>query len=456
MTQTDAPTREQMLEELKAAVTCQLITDAETFGDYLRDASPLEPEGMPYAVLVADSTENVSAAMKWANSYKVPVSVRGLGSGLAGGAVAYKDGLVIALDKMNRIKNIDVENKLADVEAGVINAELDAAAHEHGLFFAPDPASAAISTIGGNIATNAGGLRCVAHGVTLESVAALEVVLANGDVIQTGSRTVKNVSGLNLTQLFVGSEGVLGIITGATVRLKPAPVGDPYTFSAHFDTLTEASQAVIAVVNQGRPESLEMLDAQSVEAIERHLGTGLKVPGAALVMGATVGADACDKAEAIVELCKIHGASEVAVAKGHELMDARRQVHPVMKAEQMQCYGDVGVPMSKLPVIMNRIQEISAQTGKKIFIAAHAGDGNLHPTVESGTTDEQYQEALGVLDVIVEATLELGGTVTGEHGIGALKRHELPMQYSPQTLAAQVAIKKALDPNNILTPGRAI
>lgn len=445
-----------ILKELQENLDCQLMTDPAEFGERTRDTSPMRPVGQPRGVVLPEKTEHVTTALKWANRHNIPVSVRGAGSGLTGGAVAYEGGLVISLEKMNRILAIDPENKLADVEPGVLNAELNAAAAEHGLFYAPDPASAAISSIGGNIATNAGGLRCVAHGVTLDAVAALEVVMPNGDIVETGTRTIKNVSGLNLTHLFVGSEGTLGIITRATVRLKPAPLGDPFTFSAHFDTLDDAAAAVIAVVNRARPESLELLDRPSVEAIEKHLGTGLRVPGAALVMGATVGENAREQAEAIVEICREIGAVETAVAKGHELMDARRQVHPVMKAEHMECYGDVGVPMSKLPEMMNRVQEISRETGKKIFVAAHAGDGNLHPTVESGTTPEEYDQALKVLDKVVIAALELGGTISGEHGIGALKRHELSLQYSPETLAVSAAIKTALDPNNILTPGRSI
>lgn len=445
-----------MLTELQSALTCEILTGADAKTPYTRDESHLLPEGEALAVVLPETTEDVSQTLKWANENRVSVSIRGAGTGLAGGAVAYQDGIVIALDKMNKILSIDVANKLADIQPGVITAELDAAANEHGLFFAPDPASSATSTVGGNIATNAGGLRCIAHGVTLEAVAALEVVLANGDVIHTGSRTIKNVSGYNLTQLFVGSEGTLGVITGATVRLKTAPVGDPFTFSASFNTLEETSAAILSVDSQARPESLEMIDARSAESVEKHFPSGLHIPGAALVMGLCVGENAQQDAEYIASLCKDAGATEVSVAQGHALMDTRRQVNPAMEKENANVFGDVTVPMSKLPDMLNVIDKISAETGKKIFTVAHAGDGNLHPSVEGGTTPEEYAEGQKVLDRIVEAALELGGTITGEHGVGALKRHELELQYSAETLAVQRAIKAALDPHNILTPGRGI
>lgn len=294
------------ISELVNQLSCEVLTDPADYGEYTHDASDYEAEGTPLGVVFAEKTEDVSAALKWANENRVPVSIRGAGTGIAGGAAAYQNGLVLALNKMNKILALDPVNKLADIQPGVITAELDAAANEHGLFFAPDPASAKISTVGGNIATNAGGLRCVAHGVTLEAVAALEVVLANGDIIHTGSRTIKDVSGYNLTQLFVGSEGTFGIITGATVRLKTASKGEPYTFSAHFDSMTDAAQAVFDVVNNAKPEALELMDAFCVETVERHFPSGLKVPDAALVLGLCVGEDAKEQAEQITELCKGH------------------------------------------------------------------------------------------------------------------------------------------------------
>lgn len=445
-----------MIAELQATLSCQILTTAEAKAPYTRDASRLLPEGEALAVLLPETSEDVSQALKWANRHRIPVSIRGGGTGLAGGAVAYQGGLVIAFDRMNKLLNIDVDNQLADVQPGLITAELDAAARQHGLFFAPDPASAATSTVGGNIATNAGGLRCIAHGVTLESVAALEVVLANGDIINTGSRTIKNVSGYNLTQLFVGSEGTLGIITGATVRLKPAPEGQPFTFSASFDSLEETAAAILSIAHKARPESLEMIDARSAESVEKHFPSGLNIPGAALVMGLCVGKKARQEAEYIASLCQAAGSQEVSVIKGHALMDTRRQVNPAMDKENANVFGDVSVPMSKLPEMLAAIDRISQETGKKIFTIAHAGDGNLHPSVEGGTTPEEYAEGEKVLDLIVVEALRLGGTITGEHGVGALKQHELERQYSPQTLAAQRAIKAALDPNNILTPGRGI
>lgn len=444
------------IADLAQSLTCAVLTAPEHTAAYTRDASMLTPDGAPLAVVLPETTDQVAHTLAWAHAYRVPVSIRGGGTGLAGGAVSYQDGIVLAFDRMNKILAIDPENKLADVQPGLITADLDAAAREHGLFFAPDPASATTSTVGGNIATNAGGLRCLAHGVTLEAVAALEVVLANGDIIHTGSRTIKNVSGYNLTQLFVGSEGTLGVITAATVRLKKAPSGTPYTFSAHFDAVHDAAAAVLAIADQATPEALEFMDAQTVAAVEKHHGRGLSIPGAAMLVGQCVGQDAAAQAEQISLLCRDLGARQSAIAAGQELMDSRRLVQSAMVAEGVEVFGDVGVPLSKLPEMVQRVHEISERTGKRVFIVAHAGDGNLHPSVESGTTAQEYEQGMQVLDQIVEAALELGGTITGEHGVGAVKRHELGLQYSPQTLAAQHAIKAALDPRGILTPNRAI
>ena len=233
------------LADLKAQLGDKLLDTGPELERLSQDTSRYRPQHRPLAAVVASHTDDVATALRWANEHRVPVSVRGAGTGLAGGAVSYPNGLIISLERCNRIRDLDPVNRLAVVEAGVIPADLDQAARAHGLFFPPDPASVEISTVGGNIATNAGGLRCIAHGVTRDSVAALEVVLADGTVINTGTRTRKNVVGLDLTSLFVGSEGTLGIITAATVRLKPVPPGTPRTFRASFDSIQAAGEAEI-------------------------------------------------------------------------------------------------------------------------------------------------------------------------------------------------------------------
>lgn len=258
---------------LTASLSCPALTSEAEIAPYLTDASQAA-SGHPLAVFLPRTTADVSTILRFASTHQLPVSVRGAGTGLAGGAAAYEGGLVISTEAMTEL-SIDADARLADVQPGALTATLDAAAQAQGLFFAPDPASAATSTVGGNIATNAGGLRCLAHGVTADSVAALEVVLASGEVIQTGARTIKNVAGLNLTPLFVGSEGTLGVITRATVRLKPLPEGTPYTFAASYDSLEDAGAAVLALTKSGlNLESLELIDRTIVQLINKHQGRG--------------------------------------------------------------------------------------------------------------------------------------------------------------------------------------
>ncbi|WP_022923238.1 FAD-binding oxidoreductase [Serinicoccus marinus] len=441
--------------DLAGVLGDRLSRDPEELERYAGDSSRAQPEGMPVAVVHAESTADVSATLAWAYANGVRVSVRGAGTGLSGGAVAYAGGLVLSLARMNRIRHIDEVNRLADVEAGVITADLDAAAGRHGLFFPPDPASARTSTIGGNIATNAGGLRCVAHGVTADSVAALEVVLADGRVLQTGARTRKNVAGLDLTSLFTGSEGTLGVITAATVRLKPVPEGDPCTFRVSFDRMTDAGRAVTAIgALPDPPEVLELLDAPSVEIIEAYQPSGLTVPGAAVLVGQTVGPHAQGLAEAIVEICRQHGATDDEIADSDALIEARRLANPALSARGLRVSCDVGVPLSELAAVFAGIEEIARDHGRVVSTVAHAGDGNLHPSVQADDTPEDHAAAEAVIHDITRLALSLGGTVTGEHGIGSLKLHELSWQLDDTARQVQAAIKSALDPQGILTPGR--
>ncbi len=457
MTDVVVPPAESSVAELQRLLPDRVVLDPGRIDAAARDCSRFEPEGAALALVLARSTEDVSSALAWAHVHSVPVSVRGAGTGVSGGAVGYPGGLILSLEQMDRILDLDVPNRLATVEAGVITGHLDDAAHEHGLFFPPDPASVRTCTIGGNIATNAGGLRCVAHGVTSDAVAALEVVLADGRVLRTGARTRKNVVGLDLTHLFVGSEGTLGVITAATVRLKPIPPGEPRSFRASFDDIEAAGRAVTAIVSgAAQPEVLELLDAQSVAIIEAFSPSNLPMPGAAVLIGQTVGLDAAEAAEHITALCATHGATDVDASAGEELIEARRLANPALTAQGLRVSCDVGVPISRLAAVFQGIQEIAERHGRRISIVAHAGDGNLHPTVEAGDTPEEYRLAEEVIDDITRLALALGGTISGEHGIGAVKHHELPMQLSEEVLDVQRAIKGALDPNGILTPGRAI
>lgn len=443
------------LDTLRTALGDRLIIDKGIVATHSHDSSRAEPDGVALALVDARCTADVSAALAWANDLGVPVSVRGAGTGLAGGANAYAGGLIISLAGMNRILDVSADDRLAVVQPGVITADLDAAARAIGLFYAPDPASARSCTVGGNIATNAGGLRCVAHGVTRDAVAALEVVLADGRVLRTGARTRKNVVGLDLTSLIVGSEGTLGVVTEATVRLKPVPEGAPCSFRASFDDLESAGRAVTTIINSPHsPEVLELMDAASVEIIEWFQPSGLTVPRGAMLVGQTVGPNAAQEAEAIAEVCRANGATETELSHSDALIEARRLSNPALTARGLKISCDVGVPVARLAEMFHGINEISARHDRLVSTVAHAGDGNLHSTVDCA--DDEVAAADAVLDEVTQLALSLGGTITGEHGVGSVKLHELPWQLDAVSREAQAAIKLALDPRGTLTPGRAI
>ena len=446
-----------VLQELAAVLGDRLVTGSERVRPYATDSSRAVPDGDPLAVVLAASTSDVSAALAWASAHQLPVSVRGAGTGLVGGANAYAGGLVISLERMNRILDIDPEERLAVVQPGVITADLDAAARDHGLFFPPDPASARSCTVGGNIATNAGGLRCVAHGVTSDSVSGLEVVLADGRVMRTGARTRKNVVGYDLTRLFVGSEGTLGVITEATVRLKPVPEGEPRTFRAGFSSIEDAGNAVTRIVNGGhRPEVLELMDSLSVEIIESFHPSGLWVPSGAMLVGQTVGVRAREEAEEIARTCIELGADDAEVSDSDDLLEARRLSNPALTARGLKISCDVGVPVARLSEMFRGVEEISARHDRRVSTVAHAGDGNLHCTVEAPETPAGIAAADLVIDEITRLALSLRGTISGEHGIGSVKLHELAWQQDSVAMDVQRAIKRALDPSEVLTPKRAV
>lgn len=445
------------LTELSSALGPRLVTDAERVAPFATDSSRAVPTGAPLAVVHAESVDDVAVALAWANDRGITVSVRGGGTGLAGGAMAYDNGLIISLARMNRVLDIDVDNRLARVQPGVITADLDQTARAHGLFFPPDPASARISTVGGNLATNAGGLRCVAHGVTSDWVAALTVVLADGRIMQTGARTRKNVVGYDLTRLFVGSEGTLGVIVEATVRLAPVPVGEPVTFWAEFDTVEAAGRSVTAIVGgSSTPEVLELMDALSVEVIEAFHHTGIRVPKGALLVGQTVGAYASEQATAILDTCRTHGATDAGIAETDALIEARRLSNPALTARGLKISCDVGVPVASLADMFVGVERLAQEHGIRVSSVAHAGDGNLHCTVESPDTTAGIAAADALIDEITRLALSFDGTITGEHGIGSVKRHELSWQLDEVTLQVQRSIKDAFDPLGTLTPNRAI
>lgn len=440
-----------------------LITDPGMMESYSRDEAHLVEPGAPLAVLLAGSTADVATSLAWANEHRVPVVPRGAGTGLAGGAAALPGCLVVSTVRMATIHEVSAADELAVVDPGVITAAIDHAAADVGLMYAPDPSSVEICTIGGNLATNAGGLRCVKYGVTRDSVLGLEVVLADGRVITTGHRTVKGVTGYDLTSLFVGSEGTLGIITRATVRLRPRPPGQPVTVVGSFASLRSAAEAVAALVRTGvKPALLELMDRATVTAINDWKQMGLDDDAAAMLVAQADGPDAGTCAAAMELAFQDAGADFVAVSsdpdEARQLLEIRRLAYPAAERLGRCLVEDVGVPRSRLPDLLERIGEVAARHEVRILTVAHAGDGNVHPTfvfdpLPGGEVPSQVWAAA---DEVFRAALDLGGTLTGEHGVGVLKQRWLPLELGAESLAVQHSIKEALDPHGILNPGRGI
>ncbi|WP_240506515.1 FAD-binding oxidoreductase [Thermoactinospora rubra] len=441
--------------------TGRLLTDPDVVDSYARDRTFLEP-GKALGVVLATTRDDVVATMRWASEHRVPVVPRGAGTGLAGGATATEGSVVLSLIRMNAIRELSPADEIAVVEPGVITADLDRAAREHGLMYAPDPSSYEISTIGGNLATNAGGLRCVKYGVTRDSALGLEVVLADGRVLNTGRRTVKGVTGYDLTGLFVGSEGTLGVITAATVRLRRAPLAPPATFAAEFGSLREAAAAVSAIIAAGcQPSLMELLDRATLEAIDDWRHIGLEPATRAMLIGQSDAADGQAVALRMQELCEANGATFVAVsstpAEAEELIAVRRMAYQAKERLGACLVEDVCVPRSALPEMITAIEAAAARHDVKICTVAHAGDGNLHPVFifEHGTA-EPPAEVWAAADEVFTKALELGGTLTGEHGVGLLKRRWLDLEAGPVVSEVQRGIKAVFDPLGILNPGKAI
>nr|WP_243745030.1 FAD-linked oxidase C-terminal domain-containing protein [Streptomyces hainanensis] len=439
----------------------RLTTDPAGTARYAADRSGFQPAGAPLAVAHPASADETAAVLRHAYALRVPVVPRGAGTGLSGGAVAGPDSLVLDLSRMNRVLRLSPEDQLAVVEPGVVTADLDRAAAAHGLRYAPDPASAAISTIGGNIATNAGGLRCAKYGVTREAVLGLEAVLADGTRLRTGRATVKGVTGYDLTALLTGSEGTLAVITAATVRLRPVPA-ETGTLAAFFDTFADAAAAATALTAAGvEPALAELLDGSVLAALDAHQGGGLRERGGALLIvqcdGTGAGADTARAARLLAG----HGAARVETAgdaAGAEaLLAARRLALPALERTGRPLIEDVAVPRSRLAAAVREIERISAAHGVPVHTLAHAADGNLHPILVTDPDLPEIPERVWrAADEIFTAALRLGGTLTGEHGVGLLKRRWLARELGPENLALQRRVKDAFDPRHLLNPGKAL
>ena len=454
----------EFLDDLRASCPeLRLLTDAGDRESYRRDETAHFEPGLPLAVALPSSTEEVATIMRVATKHRVPVVPRGAGSGLSGGSAGIEGALTVALTRMNRIVEIDRENLVAVVQPGVVNAELKAAVAKEGLFYPPDPASYEFCTIGGNIGTNAGGLCCVKYGVTRDAVLGLEVVLADGRVIRTGGKNVKDVAGYSLTHLFVGSQGTLGIVTEATLRLRPAPP-PKQTMLAFFPTIVAAGQAVADMTAAGvEPCTLELMDAVTIAAVDDWHNLGLDRSAAALLLVESdrPGSAATDELASAADACTEAGATEVVQATDPAEADWLRQVRR-MAFRALERLGvarmeDVGVPRARVPELLAAIERVAAAHDVRCGTFGHAGDGNLHPTFiwDRGDADAESR-AHAASEELYRVAIGLGGTVTGEHGIGAARREFLEEQRGADAVAVMRAIKSALDPLGILNPGRVV
>lgn len=444
---------------LRAELGDAVVTEAEALDTLRSDKSGQRTPAAPLALVEARTIEHVQAALRIAHAHRVPVVPRGAGTGLSGGAMAGTGELVISTTAMTRILSIDEADQVAVVEPGILNGDLNRALAPLGLRWAPDPASREISTVGGNIATNAGGLLCAKYGVTREAVRGLDVVLADGTLLRTGHRTVKGVTGLDLTALLIGSEGTLGIIVGATLALTPVPTGVVATIGATFASIEEAAGASAAITAARiRPAVMELIDPVALAAIMRHLGMPDRTPGTAHLLVQTDGPAAEQEAAEALALIAARGGEAAMTTdpeEGERLLAVRRAMHPAMETLGQVLIEDVAVPRSQLPAMFAAIREIGERYGMPIPTVAHAGDGNLHPNlVYSG--DEVPDGVWAAAGELFEAALALGGTLTGEHGVGTLKRRWLAAELGDEQVALQRRIKAAFDPHGILSPGRAI
>ncbi|HEY8169050.1 MAG TPA: FAD-linked oxidase C-terminal domain-containing protein [Candidatus Limnocylindrales bacterium] len=440
-----------------------LMTDRGDTAAFRYDETEYTYPGWPIAVVMPTTTSEVATIVALAAEHAVPIVPRGAGSGLSGGATAVDGALTLVLTKMDRILEIDTANLVAVVQPGVINADLGRAAAEHGLFYAPDPASFEICTIGGNLAENSGGLRCVKYGVTRDAVLGLEVVLADGSVIRTGGRTVKDVAGYDLTHLFVGSEGTLGVITEATLRLRPAPPAK-LTLLAFFATVAAAGDAVTRITEAGIvPVTLELMDGFTIRAVDDAANLGLDREAGAMLMiesdaGGAAADDELDRAE---QACQVAGSTSLVRANDAQeadwLRQARRAAHSSLERAGVARMDDVGVPRSRVPEMLAAIERISAAHGLPVGVFGHAGDGNLHPTFVVDRDDPTAEARINAARAaIYEAAIALGGTITGEHGTGIAKRPYLEAQLGARAVEVMRAIKAALDPQGIFNPGKVL
>jgi len=441
---------------LRAALGDVVSTDPADLDAARADKSGRVSGSRPLAVVNARTIEDVQATMRIAFERSIPVVPRGAGTGLAGGAIGGAGEIVLSTLAMKSILEINADDELAVVQPGILNEALNDELARHGLWFAPDPASKAISSVGGNIATNAGGLLCAKYGVTREAVLGLKIVLSDGRLMSLGHRTVKGVTGYDLTALLIGSEGTLGIIVEATLKLRPLPAGEKATIGAYFATIEQAAAASAGITAARlRPAAMELIGESALGAIGNLLGLDLGSRGSYLLVQFD-GQSESTEAEAAVAIIRSHGGdAELTTdeAEGDRLFAIRRAFHPAMEALGTVLIEDVAVPRSQLPAMFAAITEIEKKYDCVIPTVAHAGDGNLHPNfIFDG--DEVPTGVWDAADELFVACLSLGGTLTGEHGVGMLKRRWLRDELGDDQVDLQRELKRVFDPTGILNPGK--
>lgn len=432
-----------------------VVVDPDVVDGYRFDRAKTVVPGTPIALVRAGSTDEVAATMRVASRFGVGVVTRGAGTGLSGGSAAVDGCITLSTERMREVR-IDAGSMVAVAQPGALNVEVKAAARVEGLWYPPDPSSYEICSIGGNLATNAGGLCCVKYGVTTDYVLGIEVVLADGTVTRLGGRTIKDVAGLDLKRLFVGSEGTLGVITEATLRLRPTPPPSS-TVVATFTDPVAAGVAVAATMASLRPSALELMDQAAVAAVESVKPMGLDTSIGALLLGQSDAGDAT--AARIAEHAEAAGATYVAVTddpdEGEMLMAARRMAIPCVERLGSVLIEDVGVPIPQIPALLAAVAEVAERHDTAIPVIGHAGDGNFHPLVTFDPSDpEAVARADAAFGAVMDAALDLGGTITGEHGVGSLKAAHLATQLGPDVLDLSRRVKAALDPQGILNPGK--
>jgi glycolate oxidase len=442
--------------ELAAVLGPAVSFDPAELEDMRADRSGHVSAAAPLALVTARGIEDVQVTLRIASGHGIPVVPRGAGTGLAGGAIGGAGEIVLSTLAMTRILEINPDDELAVVEPGILNADLNLALEQHGLWFAPDPASKAISTVGGNIATNAGGLLCAKYGVTREAVLGLKIVLADGRLMTLGHRTVKGVTGYDLTALVIGSEGTLGVIVEATLKLRALPVGPLATIGAYFGSIESAAAASAGITAARlRPAAMELIDQSALTGIGEYLGLDLGSRGSYLLVQFD-GASAADEAESAVAIIRsLGGDAEITSdpVESERLFAIRREFYGAMNTKGTVLIEDVAVPRSQLPAMFAAITAIEKKYGMVIPTVAHAGDGNLHPNfIFQGT--EVPSAVWDAADELFLACLRLGGTLTGEHGVGILKRRWLRDELGDDQVTLQRELKRVFDPLNILNPGK--